>query len=126
MPRGLALEILGRRHVCRHGRDGAKPGRSFERKAKRHETATGTADREYAPRVDADFADKLIDHLRQETNVVDVEPVRANVTDNGVVVQMESATQQNAALVEQAATASNALAVQTNQLQTVVDEFKLD
>ena len=41
-------------------------------------------------------------------------------------MQMESATQQNAALVEQAATASNALAVQANQLQTVVDEFKLD
>ena len=45
---------------------------------------------------------------------------------NQAVVQMESATQQNAALVEQAASASNALAVQTNQLQTVVDEFKLD
>ena len=45
---------------------------------------------------------------------------------NQAVVQMESATQQNAALVEQAASASSALAVQTNQLQTVVDEFKLD
>ncbi|MDB5847055.1 MAG: hypothetical protein JWP29_807 [Rhodoferax sp.] len=45
---------------------------------------------------------------------------------NQAVVQMESATQQNAALVEQAASASSALAVQTHQLQTVVDEFKLD
>jgi hypothetical protein len=35
-----------------------------------------------ATRVDADFADKLVGHPRQETNVVDVEPVRADVTDN--------------------------------------------
>ncbi len=45
---------------------------------------------------------------------------------NQAMVQMESATQQNAALVQQAASAASALAVQANQLQTVVDEFKLD
>jgi methyl-accepting chemotaxis protein len=45
---------------------------------------------------------------------------------NQAVVQMESATQQNAALVEQAAAAATALSVQTHELQTVVDEFKLD
>jgi len=45
---------------------------------------------------------------------------------NHAVVQMESGTQQNASLVQQAATAAQALSVQANQLQTVVDEFKLD
>ncbi|MDB5892800.1 MAG: hypothetical protein JWQ88_331 [Rhodoferax sp.] len=45
---------------------------------------------------------------------------------NQAVVQMESATQQNAALVEQAASAATALSLQTHELQTVVDEFKLD
>ncbi|APW37752.1 hypothetical protein RD110_11550 [Rhodoferax koreense] len=45
---------------------------------------------------------------------------------NQAVVQMESATQQNAALVEEAASAATALAVQTQELQTVVDGFKLD
>jgi methyl-accepting chemotaxis protein len=45
---------------------------------------------------------------------------------NSAVVQMESGTQQNASLVQQAASAAKALAEQANELQTVVDEFKLD
>jgi hypothetical protein len=39
---------------------------------------------------------------------------------------MDTVTQQNAALVEQAAAASAALADQAQQLQSVVGEFKLD
>lgn len=42
------------------------------------------------------------------------------------VAQMDTVTQQNAGLVEQAAAASNALAGQAIELQRVVGEFKLD
>ncbi|WP_423198850.1 MULTISPECIES: methyl-accepting chemotaxis protein [unclassified Cupriavidus] len=45
---------------------------------------------------------------------------------NEAVMQMDTVTQQNAALVEQAAAASAALAEQAQQLQSVVGEFKLD
>ncbi|PWK35361.1 methyl-accepting chemotaxis protein [Cupriavidus plantarum] len=45
---------------------------------------------------------------------------------NEAVAQMDTVTQQNAALVEQAAAASAALASQAQQLQSVVGEFKLD
>jgi methyl-accepting chemotaxis protein len=45
---------------------------------------------------------------------------------NQSMVLMDKATQQNAALVQQAATAATALSAQAYQLQTVVDEFKLD
>ncbi|MGO4328530.1 methyl-accepting chemotaxis protein [Cupriavidus sp. 2TAF22] len=45
---------------------------------------------------------------------------------NQAVMQMDSVTQQNAALVEQAAAASSALAEQAQQLQAAVGEFKLD
>jgi len=45
---------------------------------------------------------------------------------NEAVAQMDAVTQQNAALVEQAAAASAALAGQAQQLQSVVGEFKLD
>ena len=38
---------------------------------------------------------------------------------------MDSVTQQNAALVEQAATAATALARQAHELQETVDEFKV-
>jgi len=44
---------------------------------------------------------------------------------NLAVAQMDAVTQQNAALVEQAAAASAALADQAHQLQDVVGEFKL-
>ena len=84
--RGLAFEVVRRRHVCRYRRNRAKAGRSFERKTKRHETATGTAGRKHAARVDTDFGDELVDHPRQEPHVVDVELVRAVVTDNAARV----------------------------------------
>jgi methyl-accepting chemotaxis protein len=45
---------------------------------------------------------------------------------NQAVSQMDGVTQQNAALVEEAAAASNALADQARQLQRVVGEFKLE
>ncbi|MNL28078.1 Methyl-accepting chemotaxis protein IV [compost metagenome] len=45
---------------------------------------------------------------------------------NEAVAQMDEVTQQNAALVEEAAAASAALAEQAQQLQQVVGEFKLD
>ncbi len=45
---------------------------------------------------------------------------------NQAVMQMDAVTQQNAALVEQAAAASSALAEQATQLQGAVGEFKLD
>ncbi|BDB28147.1 hypothetical protein Tamer19_36390 [Cupriavidus sp. TA19] len=45
---------------------------------------------------------------------------------NEAVAQMDSVTQQNATLVEQAASASSALAGQATELQQVVGEFKLD
>ena len=45
---------------------------------------------------------------------------------NEAVAQMDEVTQQNAALVEEAAAASAALAEQAQQLQHVVGEFKLD
>ena len=44
---------------------------------------------------------------------------------NVAVTQMDDVTQQNAALVEQAAAASSALAEQAQELQKVVGEFKL-
>ncbi len=76
---GPALEVLRRRHVCRHRRDGAKPGGSFESQPKRHETAAGTTGREHATRVDPHFADEFVDHRRQETNVIDTAPVGPNL-----------------------------------------------
>ena len=45
---------------------------------------------------------------------------------NQAVAHMDTATQQNAALVEQAATAASALTEQAGQLMAVVGEFKLD
>ncbi|EHP43834.1 N-ethylmaleimide reductase NemA [Cupriavidus basilensis OR16] len=45
---------------------------------------------------------------------------------NQAVMQMDAVTQQNAALVEQAAAAALALAEQAHQLQNAVGEFKLD
>ncbi|MHA7682768.1 methyl-accepting chemotaxis protein [Cupriavidus sp. PET2-C1] len=45
---------------------------------------------------------------------------------NQAVMQMDAVTQQNAALVEQAAAASSALAEQAHQLQNAVGEFKLE
>jgi len=45
---------------------------------------------------------------------------------NQAVAHMDTATQQNAALVEQAATAAGALTEQAGQLMAVVGEFKLD
>jgi len=45
---------------------------------------------------------------------------------NQAVAHMDSATQQNAALVEQASTAVGALSEQAGQLKAVVAEFKLD
>jgi methyl-accepting chemotaxis protein len=44
---------------------------------------------------------------------------------NEAVAHMDSATQQNAALVEEAAAAASALTAQTQQLQQAVGEFKL-
>ena len=82
MSRRPAFEVLGRRHVCRYRRNSAKAGRSFEPKTKRHMTATGNAGRKHAPWIDTDFGDDLVDHRRQEPHVVNVELVRAVVTDN--------------------------------------------
>ncbi|HEX5388420.1 MAG TPA: methyl-accepting chemotaxis protein [Burkholderiaceae bacterium] len=45
---------------------------------------------------------------------------------NQAVAHMDTATQQNAALVQQAATAAGALTEQAGQLMAVVGEFKLD
>jgi len=45
---------------------------------------------------------------------------------NQAVAHMDTATQQNAALVEQAAAAAGALTEQAGQLMAVVGEFKLD
>ena len=45
-------------------------------------TATGNAGRKHAVPIDTDFSDERVDHPRQEPHVVDVESVRAVVTDN--------------------------------------------
>jgi len=81
-PAGLHLKFSGVGHVCRYRRDCAKTGKSFERKTKRHMTATGNAARKHAARIDTDFGDELVDHPRHESHVVDVELVRAVLTDN--------------------------------------------
>jgi methyl-accepting chemotaxis protein len=44
---------------------------------------------------------------------------------NKAVVQMDQVTQQNAALVEQTAAASQAMSEQADQLRTLINFFKL-
>jgi hypothetical protein len=82
VPRGLAFEVLLRRHVRRYRRNGTKAGGSFERKSKRHMAATGNADCQHPAPIDADFGDELVDHPRQKSHVVDVQLVRAVIADN--------------------------------------------
>src|SRR5262245_12708365 len=64
-------------HVGRYRRNRAKPERSFECKTERHETATRTAGRERATRVDSNLSGKLVDYTGQEPHIVDAWPVRA-------------------------------------------------
>src|SRR5438132_11748592 len=92
MPHGLQFGVLQRRHACRYRRDGAEAGRRFDRKTERHMTAPGNAGRKHAARIDTDFGDELVDHPRQEPHVVDIELVRAVVTDNiaGVPIALVS------------------------------------
>jgi len=62
LPRRLAFEVLRRRHVRRYRCNCAKAGRSFERKPKRHMTATGNAGRKHAVLIDTDLAGELVEH----------------------------------------------------------------
>jgi hypothetical protein len=59
--RAPAFEVLRRRHVCSYRRNCAKAGRSFERKTKRHMTATGNAGRKHVVPIDTDFSDERVD-----------------------------------------------------------------
>lgn len=69
---------------------------------------------------------RRVSSLLEQISAASVEQSKGIEHVNQAMVQMDQATQQNAALVEQAATAAASLAEQTLQLQTAVDEFKLD
>ncbi len=69
---------------------------------------------------------RRVSSLLEQISAASVEQSKGIEHVNQAMVQMDKATQQNAALVEQAATAAASLAEQTLQLQTAVDEFKLD
>jgi methyl-accepting chemotaxis protein len=69
---------------------------------------------------------KRVSDLLAQISAASVEQSNGIEHVNQAMVLMDKATQQNAALVEQAATAAAALSEQAFQLQTAVDEFKLD
>jgi methyl-accepting chemotaxis protein len=69
---------------------------------------------------------RRVSSLLEQISAASVEQSKGIEHVNQAMVQMDKATQQNAVLVEQAATAAASLAEQTLQLQTAVDEFKLD
>src|SRR5215472_4671217 len=82
LPRRRALKILQSRHARRYCRNCAKAGRGFERKTKRHMPAARNASCKYGAWIDTEFGDELVDHPRHESDVVDVELVRAVVADD--------------------------------------------
>lgn len=69
---------------------------------------------------------KRVSSLLEQISAASVEQSNGIEHVNQAMVLMDKATQQNAALVEQASTAAASLAEQTLQLQAAVDEFKLD
>ena len=69
---------------------------------------------------------RRVSSLLEQISAASVEQSNGIEHVNQAMVLMDKATQQNAALVEQAATAASALAEQTQQLQAAVGEFKLD
>ena len=69
---------------------------------------------------------KRVSSLLEQISAASVEQSNGIAHVNQAMVLMDKATQQNAALVEQASTAAASLAEQTLQLQAAVDEFKLD
>ena len=78
----LAFEVLRSRHVFRHRGHRAKVRRGFEREAKRHARATRHTCCEHSSRVETDFSDQLVGQRVQESDVIDVERVRAEVADD--------------------------------------------
>jgi len=83
LPRGPAFEVFsGVGTFADTAGNRAKAGKAFERKTKRHMTATGNARRKYAVRIDADSVDEVCRPFPvKKPHVVDVELVRAVVTD---------------------------------------------
>jgi len=69
---------------------------------------------------------RRVSSLLEQISAASVEQSNGIAHVNQAMVLMDKATQQNAALVEQASTAAASLAEQTLQLQAAVDEFKLD
>jgi methyl-accepting chemotaxis protein len=75
--------------------------------------------------------DEIVQAVRRVTQILGEIAVASEHQSAGIeqvnvaVTQMDDVTQQNAALVEQAAAASSALADQAQELQKVVGEFKL-
>jgi methyl-accepting chemotaxis protein len=69
---------------------------------------------------------RRVSSLLEQISAASVEQSNGIEHVNQAMVLMDKATQQNAALVEQASTAAASLAEQTLQLQAAVDEFKLD
>ncbi|WP_332776570.1 methyl-accepting chemotaxis protein [Polaromonas sp.] len=69
---------------------------------------------------------KRVSDLLAHISAASVEQSKGIEHVNQSMMQMDKATQQNAALVQQAATAAAALSEQAYQLQTAVGEFKLD
>ena len=67
-----------------------------------------------------------VNSLLEQISAASVEQSNGIAHVNQAMVLMDKATQQNAALVEQASAAAASLAEQTLQLQAAVDEFKLD
>lgn len=69
---------------------------------------------------------KRVSSLLEQISAASVEQSHGIEHVSQAMVQMDKATQQNAALVEQGAAASAALSKQAYQLQTAVGEFKLE
>ena len=74
---------------------------------------------------------EIVQSVKQVTDILGEISVASAHQSSGVehvsqaVMQMDTVTQQNAAMVVQAATAATALAKQVAQLQEAVDEFKV-
>jgi len=74
---------------------------------------------------------EIVQAVKQVTDILGEISVASAHQSSGVehvsqaVIQMDTVTQQNAAMVVQAATAATALAMQVAQLQEAVDEFKV-
>jgi methyl-accepting chemotaxis protein len=75
---------------------------------------------------------RIVDSIRRVTDVVsEISAASAEQTSgieqiNQAIVQMDEATQQNSALVEEAASAASALQDQAQHLSVMVDVFKID